>query len=161
MRCYQKARLGLEEASSLYVALLYNSRKVRYSVLYPCTVSYCTPYDISVIRTAVQCSRRKFIECGMNRVGFFPTMNNTAVWHVHTAVVLLLYSTSMILYRQYCTLLCCTTQRYRVHTNCTTVVKYLYYIIYTLLYSNTYCIGTSLPWCTAAVLLYSAAVVQQ
>ena len=45
--------------------------------------------------------------------------------------------------------------------NCTTVVKYLYYIIYTLLYSNTYCIGTSLPWCTAAVLLYSAAVVQQ
>ena len=79
MRCYQKARLGLEKASSLYVALLYNSRKVRYSVLYPCSVSYCTPYDISVIRTAVQCSRRKFIECGMNRVGFFPTMNNTAV----------------------------------------------------------------------------------
>ena len=53
MRCYRKARLGLEKASSLYVALLYKSRKVRYSVLYPCTVSDCTPYDISVIRTAV------------------------------------------------------------------------------------------------------------
>ena len=46
---------------------------------------------------------------------------------------------------------------HKLHYCCKILVLYN---IYTAV-SNTYCIGTSLPWCTAAVLLYSAAVVQQ